>query len=151
MGYLAGLYLAVVAYLYVIGEMLPKLSFLTVLDYYAYISMFFLVFIIFECVWLHASEPRDKEEKDKNHSFNRLLKIFLADLGLWVLIQIVFLCCMRRIKTLAEKEYTSFVAPKYPGGIVARVGYNINKAQYSHHKVIQPTFIAEDLPEEWSK
>lgn len=53
LGFLGGLYLAVVAYLYVISDMLPKLSHMTILDYYAYFNMFFLAVLIVECIVLN--------------------------------------------------------------------------------------------------
>ena len=49
LGYLSACLLAAVAYLYVVGEALPKLSFLTILDKFVYASIVFIAFLIMQC------------------------------------------------------------------------------------------------------
>lgn len=46
LGFLAGILLAAVAYMYVVSDVLPKMSYMTVLDYYAYSTIVFVMGII---------------------------------------------------------------------------------------------------------
>ena len=98
LGYLAGCLLASVAYLYVLGEALPKLPFLTTLDVYTYLCIFYIALIMIESSLLSYKEYAQSDTRDEQ------LIVFYVNLGVWVAIHLYFsiVCIVTHYRTLSR-------------------------------------------------
>jgi len=137
LGYLSGMLLASVAYLYVVGDSLPKLPFLTILDEYTMMSITFVSFLIIEkslISFLHAYDETPKERSSTSQpvtattippstaelsfketfSFKVTLTVFFINFFLWAASHLFFLVRSVRARKMANKTLTDFPqSPQY--------------------------------------
>ena len=107
LGYLSACLLACVAYLYVVGEALPKLPFLTILDLYTFACILYVgVLMIKACIlsFMHVG---------LRENANEILAIFAVDLMIWILIHVIFM-----IKSLLAKRESAHAVWQFPGALV---------------------------------
>ena len=150
LGYLSACLLAAVAYLYVIGESIPKLPFMTVLDIYAYTCIVFVIAVIVQaCVTAdRQAAPTPK-------------RLAAIDFLIWLIVHCAILASLCRLASSRRAQIDEFPLAKYRAGLVALVQYceknktsadikEVTAKEYAHQKM-QTAFFSADVPEEWAK
>ena len=159
LGYLSTCLLACVAYLHVVGEALPKLPFLTILDHYTFSCIFFVGILMIKACILSFVEIGLRENP------TQVLIIFGVDLAIWTLIHVAFLVRSIWAKCTGVKALWTFPGAlvfksesmaatlgyggsALPGGCVAFLDGNCKREEMMEKglEVYQKT-----LPEEYAK
>ena len=107
LGYLSACLLACVAYLYVVGEALPKLPFLTILDIYTFSCILYVgVLMIKACILSFLG-------LGLRENAHEILVIFAVDLLIWIAIHVAF-----SVKSLMAKRKSDARLQQFPGSIL---------------------------------
>ena len=107
LGYLSACLLACVAYLFVVGEALPKLPFLTILDIYTFSCILYVgVLMIKACILSFLG-------LGLRENAHEILVIFAVDLLIWIAIHVAF-----SVKSLMAKRKSDARLQQFPGSIL---------------------------------
>ena len=133
-----------------LGDALPKLPFLTMLDQYVYACIFYISFLIGQCCFVSW-----------RHLTARPGSLFILDLTILLLIQLLYIVQRCRFQSRKAGSLATFPFSQYRGGLVALVQFdeksqgaaNVAKVtadEYAHQHM-QRDYFEADVPCEWAK
>lgn len=100
--------------MYVVSDVLPKMSYMTVLDYYAYTTIVFVMGIIAQsCIMSIYTNGKKKLDLHKI-----AVQLAMWDLLTWLLIHILFviICCV--IYQASKERLDTYPMNHYKAGII---------------------------------
>lgn len=98
MGYLATVLLATVAYLYVIGENIPQLKYLTRIDYFVYGVFLFIILAVAEVYFVFKFVDEEKQEDVSD-------TLTLINITVWVVGNLIYFLDAYRIRKLEMNKF----------------------------------------------
>ena len=142
--------LAAVAYLYVLGDALPKLEYLTLMDQYVYACIIYIIMLIVQCClisWLKLD--------------GKMNAWLILDAVVLVLIVVIYCIQRCRLDSRRNKMLETYPFSKYKSGLMALVQYDVKKNSISNvakvtadeyaHQVMKKEYFEVPVAKDWAE